>query len=355
MRKILFWPLCFALILFLGSFSHLRALDMPDTDTLKEDVSSLDSDIMSSMDNQTTSMPSMDMDNETTCSNCTSMTVNVCSPLNYEQCMDRTSCEEAGGYWEEDHCVPPPKTITERHMVVAAARHLGPDEDVLSTAEKLEKVSPGLVQIGCVLLVPPEDLGKKASLLMYAYQEDWGWVDLSSMLETRETVLAQSVEIGTTVDTTPFAGKKFTLCAGYLTEDQNIGYYCYNVEVERLNREKAIILGEARHYQGEDILRMVRIEEQAQAGPASIGCDLLVPSEDQGKRATLLMYAYHEDWGWIDLSSMLETRETVLGPMVPVTADVDLTPLAGEEFVICGGYLTTDGQLGYLCYRLKIQ
>ncbi len=333
--------LCLAL-LFWASAGSLKAFDMPSGSENPTEM--------------TNPEPSVDNYTSPTCPSCSSSTptMETCDPFHLERCLDQESCEAAGGMWSENRCVSRITTMKE-YMVVAAARHLEPGEDVLATAKEMEDVEPGPAQIGCVLLVPPEDQGKRAQLLMYTYHEGWGWIDLSSMLETREARLGTSVDLAVEVDTSPFAGKKFTVCGGYLTEDGTIGYHCYHVEVQKMEREKAVILGEARHFQGEDILGMVRLEETAQAAPATIGCDLLVPETDQGKHAQLLMFAYHEGWGWIDLSSMLETQEVTLGTLVPVTADVDLAPLAGEEFVVCGGYLTDEGTLGYLCYRLKVQ
>jgi hypothetical protein len=111
----------------------------------------------------------------------------------------------------------------------------------------------------------------------------------------------------------------------------------------------------AQRYHGEDILATIQEKKTLQPAPAEVGCTLLVPLEDMGQQARLLMYAYHEGWGWIDLSSMLETKQVVLRDLVPVTADVDLTPLRRENFVVCGGYYTATGKLAYQCYRLLVE
>ncbi|NPA49912.1 MAG: hypothetical protein GXO20_08010 [Thermodesulfobacteria bacterium] len=278
----------------------------------------------------------------------------TCNPFYLQGCLDQASCEAAGGQWYENQCVSQIPT-KKSYVVVTTARHFSPGDNVLATAEEMKSAEPGPAEIGCVLLVPAEDQGKPAQLLMFAHHRDWGWVDLSPLLKTRQTQLQTSVKVTIDVDTTPFAGKKFTICGGYLTQDGTIGYGCYHLEIQEMERQKAVVLGQAQHFQGEDVLRLVRLEETAQAGPATIGCNLLVPAEDQGKPAQLLMFAHHKDWGWVDLSLLLKTRLVVLRDVVTVAADVDLTPLAGEEFVVCGGYFTNDQKLGYLCYRLKVE
>jgi len=339
LRRGVFWLI--GLFVLFVTVGPTGAMDLPSNETTPTET--MPSDM--NTDQQAT-MP------EESCPSC-SITGPSCDPFHLSLCTDRESCEQAGGQWYEDQCVSQVPEKQTCLMVATAQRYHG--EDILATIQEKKTLQPAPAEVGCTLLVPPEDMGQQAQLLMYAYHEGWGWIDLSSLLPSQETVLGQSVTLQIEGDLSPFAGQEFDLCCGYLTAQGDLSYHCYQLEVQAEERTKAVVLAEARPYQGEDPLRFVQKEEQVPAGPATIGCDLVVPEADRGQQAQLLLYAHHETWGWIDLSSMLETKQVVLGDLVPVTADVDLTPLRGENFVVCGGYYTAAGELAYQCYRLIVE
>jgi len=158
-----------------------------------------------------------------------------CDPFHLGQCMDQESCEMAGGYWFDDSCHRYEPQNMEQCLARAEARHYRHGEPIMDPALDRHQVRAQKAMIGCDLMVPPEDQGKEATLAMYAFCPDhpeWGWMDLSPMLNQKRVRLGDEVQMNMDVDLSSMAGMRFHVCGGYITDDGNIGYHCFEVDVE---------------------------------------------------------------------------------------------------------------------------
>ncbi len=158
-----------------------------------------------------------------------------CDPFHLGACQDQASCEAAGGHWFAESCHRYAEEECQSCMVQAQARHYRPGEPIMNGQTPRQRVRAERTVVGCQLMVPPEDQGKVAMVGMFAYCPDhpeWGWMDLSPRLQKKEVCLGENLDLSLDVDLKPFRGSRFQVCCGYLTEDQKIGYHCFEVDVE---------------------------------------------------------------------------------------------------------------------------
>ncbi len=158
-----------------------------------------------------------------------------CDPFHLGNCQDQESCEMAGGHWFEDSCHRYALVDMEECVARAEARHYRNGDPLMDPARDRHQVRAQKATIGCELMVPPEDQGQEARLAMFAFCPDhpeWGWMDLSNMLNQKRVRLGEKIRIGLDADLSSLAGMRFHVCGGYLTEDGTIGYHCFEVDVE---------------------------------------------------------------------------------------------------------------------------
>jgi len=158
----------------------------------------------------------------------------ICDPFHLSLCADQDSCEGAGGHWYEDQCHRYAPDQVEECVSQAMARHYRAGEPLMDPAQERHQIRAEKAIVGCDLMVPPEDQGQEAMLAMYAFCPDhpeWGWIDLSGMLNQHRVRLGEQVKINLDVDLSNLAGMRFNVCCGYFTDDGQIGYHCFQVEI----------------------------------------------------------------------------------------------------------------------------